>query len=82
MQIVTCLKCKHISEGTVPFLDLSVAIQKCSRVEQAVQKHLTVSPVDDGAQVYNCLHCNELTSATQKFSLHTAPHILCLHLKR
>ncbi|XP_061335909.1 ubiquitin carboxyl-terminal hydrolase 36-like [Pezoporus flaviventris] len=78
---VECLSCKRASDTYDPFLDLALEIWQaedlCEALEQLVKPDLL-----GGKNCYLCAGCNSRVSATKRFSIHRAPNVLTLSLKR
>ncbi|XP_057265581.1 LOW QUALITY PROTEIN: ubiquitin carboxyl-terminal hydrolase 36-like [Pezoporus wallicus] len=78
---VECLSCKRASDTYDPFLDLALEIWEaedlCEALEQLVKPDLL-----GGKNCYLCAGCNSRVSATKRFSIHRAPNVLTLSLKR
>ncbi|XP_065697291.1 ubiquitin carboxyl-terminal hydrolase 36-like [Patagioenas fasciata] len=78
---VKCLMCKGVSDTFDPCLDLPVEITQAANVEQALE--LFVKPdLLGGENAYLCDKCKKKVSATKRFTIHRAPKVLTLALKR
>ncbi|XP_057265639.1 ubiquitin carboxyl-terminal hydrolase 36-like [Pezoporus wallicus] len=78
---VKCLSCKSVSDTYDPFLDLALEIWQARDLWQALE--LFVKPdLLGGENSYLCAGCNSRVSATKRFSIHRAPNVLTLSLKR
>ncbi|KAK2532142.1 hypothetical protein Q9966_008406 [Columba livia] len=84
---VKCSMCKAVSDTFDPCLDLPVEItvpgqgQQAANVEQALE--LFVKPdLLGGENAYLCDKCKKKVSATKRFTIHRAPRVLTLALKR
>ncbi|XP_065496248.1 ubiquitin carboxyl-terminal hydrolase 36-like [Caloenas nicobarica] len=78
---VKCLMCKGVSDTFEPCLDLPVEITQAANVEQALE--LFVKPdLLGGENAYMCDKCKKKVSATKRFTIHRAPNVLTLALKR
>ncbi|KAK2532167.1 hypothetical protein Q9966_008431 [Columba livia] len=84
---VKCSMCKAVSDTFDPCLDLPVEItvpgqgQQAANVEQALE--LFVKPdLLGGENAYLCDKCKKKVSATKRFTIHRAPKVLTLALKR
>ncbi|XP_064903769.1 ubiquitin carboxyl-terminal hydrolase 36-like [Columba livia] len=78
---VKCSMCKAVSDTFDPCLDLPVEITQAANVEQALE--LFVKPdLLGGENAYLCDKCKKKVSATKRFTIHRAPKVLTLALKR
>ncbi|XP_062480393.1 LOW QUALITY PROTEIN: ubiquitin carboxyl-terminal hydrolase 36, partial [Pezoporus occidentalis] len=78
---VKCLSCKSVSDTYDPFLDLALEIWEAEDLWEALE--LLVKPdLLGGENCYLCAGCNSRVSATKRFSIHRAPNVLTLSLKR
>ncbi|XP_064903767.1 ubiquitin carboxyl-terminal hydrolase 36-like [Columba livia] len=78
---VKCSMCKAVSDTFDPCLDLPVEITQAANVEQALE--LFVKPdLLGGENAYLCDKCKKKVSATKRFTIHRAPRVLTLALKR
>ncbi|XP_065504921.1 ubiquitin carboxyl-terminal hydrolase 36-like [Caloenas nicobarica] len=78
---VKCSMCKGVSDTFEPCLDLPVEITQATNVEQALE--LFVKPdLLGGENAYMCDKCKKKVSATKRFTIHRAPNVLTLALKR
>ncbi|KAK2532146.1 hypothetical protein Q9966_008410 [Columba livia] len=84
---VKCSMCKAVSDTFDPCLDLPVEItvpgqgQQAANVEQALE--LFVKPdLLGGENAYLCDKCKKKVLATKRFTIHRAPRVLTLALKR
>jgi ubiquitin C-terminal hydrolase len=78
---VQCQRCKHNSDTFDPILDLSLDLRKCSSVTEALEKFTSVD-VLTGSEKYRCEKCKRAVDATKWFTVHEAPMVLTIHLKR
>ncbi|KZT05667.1 cysteine proteinase [Laetiporus sulphureus 93-53] len=78
---VTCLECGHNSDTYDSVLDLSVDIYGVSGVKEALRKFTAVDHLR-GADKYKCEKCKKAVAADKQFTVHEAPLVLTIHLKR
>lgn len=78
---VVCLKCKHRSNTYDPLLDISLDIKNVDSIERALQLFVAPDKLDmDNA--YKCEKCKQKVTALKRFSIHKAPNVLTIQLKR
>ncbi|OBZ77162.1 Ubiquitin carboxyl-terminal hydrolase 42 [Grifola frondosa] len=78
---VTCLSCGHNSDTFDSILDLSVDICGVSSLKEALRKFIAVDHLK-GADKYKCEKCKKHVTAEKQFTIHDAPLVLTIHLKR
>ncbi|KAH9948407.1 cysteine proteinase [Amylocystis lapponica] len=78
---VTCLDCGHNSDTFDSILDLSVDIYGVAGLKDALRKFVTIDHLK-GADKYKCEKCKKAVTADKQFTLHEAPLVLTMHLKR
>lgn len=78
---VTCLHCQGTSDTFDTFLDLSLDIGEANNVHNALRKLRKLDHLK-GANQYKCEKCKRLRDAKKELSVHEAPPILTLHIKR
>eukprot|EP00241_Pyramimonas_parkeae_P017198 CAMPEP_0114284592 /NCGR_PEP_ID=MMETSP0059-20121206/4731_1 /TAXON_ID=36894 /ORGANISM="Pyramimonas parkeae, Strain CCMP726" /LENGTH=664 /DNA_ID=CAMNT_0001405425 /DNA_START=649 /DNA_END=2643 /DNA_ORIENTATION=- len=78
---VKCLKCGYESNTYEPVMDLSLEVMHAGDV-QAALKRLTYKERLDGQNKYQCDECKAKVPADKQFTVHRAPNVLVLHLKR
>ncbi|KAH9811647.1 hypothetical protein DFH28DRAFT_1084903 [Melampsora americana] len=78
---VTCQHCKGTSDTFDTFLDLSLDIGEANNVHDALRKLRKLDHLK-GANQYKCEKCKQLRNAEKELSVHEAPPILTLHIKR
>ena len=76
-----CLKCKHRSSIYEPFLDLSLDIKNVTHIQKALERFVHPDHLE-GKNAYKCANCKNAVQAQKRFSVHRAPNILTLQLKR
>ncbi|KZT71453.1 cysteine proteinase [Daedalea quercina L-15889] len=78
---VTCLVCSHNSDTYDSVLDLSIDIYGVHTLRDALRKFVAVDHLK-GADKYKCEKCKKPVSADKNFTIHDAPLVLTIHLKR
>ncbi|XP_068662504.1 ubiquitin carboxyl-terminal hydrolase 23-like isoform X2 [Aristolochia californica] len=81
-RIVKCMQCSYSSNKFDPFLDLSLEIMKADSLRKALAHFTAVEQLDGGEKQYQCQHCKEKVRALKQLTVHKAPMILTIHLKR
>ncbi|XP_065708585.1 ubiquitin carboxyl-terminal hydrolase 36 isoform X3 [Patagioenas fasciata] len=78
---VKCSVCKGVSDTFDPCLDVALEITQAANIVRALE--LFVRPdLLGGANAYMCARCKKKVSATKRFTIHRAPNVLTLALKR
>ncbi|XP_039261155.2 uncharacterized protein LOC120337459 isoform X1 [Styela clava] len=80
---VKCRQCKSVSDTYDPFLDLSLDINKqgCVDLQRCLEMFVRIE-VLQGDNAYKCMECKSAVQACKKFSIHRAPNVLMIQLKR
>ncbi|KAI0940140.1 hypothetical protein AcV5_001328 [Taiwanofungus camphoratus] len=78
---VTCLECGHNSDTFDSILDLSIDIYGVSGLKEALRKFVAIDHLK-GADKYKCEKCKKPVTADKQFTVHEAPLVLTIHLKR
>ncbi|KAF8914202.1 hypothetical protein CPB84DRAFT_1669630 [Gymnopilus junonius] len=78
---VTCRDCGHNSDTFDRILDLSLDIFKCDSLREALRKFVAIDYLK-GADKYKCEKCKKYVNAEKRFTIHEAPLVLTVHLKR
>jgi hypothetical protein len=78
---VMCRQCGHPSDTFDSILDLSIDIHDCDSLREALEQFVAVDRLT-GADKYKCEKCNKAVNAEKSFTIHDAPQILTVHLKR
>ncbi|KAF8165558.1 hypothetical protein B0H34DRAFT_780385 [Crassisporium funariophilum] len=78
---VTCRDCGHNSDTFDRILDLSLDIFKCDSLREALRKFIAIDYLK-GADKYKCEKCKKYVNAEKRFTIHEAPLVLTVHLKR
>ncbi|KAG9459182.1 hypothetical protein H6P81_003690 [Aristolochia fimbriata] len=79
---VKCMQCSYSSNKFDPFLDLSLEIMKADSLHKALAHFTAVEQLDGGQKQYQCQRCKEKVRALKQLTVHKAPMILTIHLKR
>ncbi|KAK7265092.1 hypothetical protein RJT34_32708 [Clitoria ternatea] len=79
---VKCQQCSHCSNKFDPFLDLSLEIFKADSVQKALANFTTAEWLDGGERQYHCQRCKQKVKALKQLTVHKAPYVLTIHLKR
>ncbi|KAG6903411.1 hypothetical protein C0995_005434 [Termitomyces sp. Mi166 len=78
---VTCLNCGHNSDTFDRVLDISVDIHRQEVLKDALRKFVAIDHLK-GADKYKCEKCKKHVNADKRFTIHEAPPVLTIHLKR
>jgi ubiquitin carboxyl-terminal hydrolase 36/42 len=78
---VKCLRCGYESNTYDPFLDVSLELPRVNSVSAAMSL-FTEEERLDGENRYQCARCNGLRPALKRLTVHEAPAVLVIHLKR
>ncbi|KAG6842045.1 hypothetical protein C0991_003571 [Blastosporella zonata] len=78
---VTCQSCGHNSDTFDRALDLSVDIYRQDALKDALRKFVAIDHLR-GADKYKCEKCKKHVNAEKRFTIHEAPLVLTVHLKR
>ncbi|THH30702.1 hypothetical protein EUX98_g3506 [Antrodiella citrinella] len=78
---VACKSCGYNSDTFDDMLDLSVDIYGVDSLQKALRKFVAVDHLK-GADKYKCDKCKKHVSADKSFTVHEAPVVLGIHLKR
>ncbi|XP_074875444.1 ubiquitin carboxyl-terminal hydrolase 42-like [Buteo buteo] len=78
---VTCLSCKAVSDSYEAFLDVPLDIKAASSVTAALEDF--VKPEQpDGENCFKCSKCDKMVAASKGFTVHCAPKVLTVCLKK
>lgn len=77
-----CTQCSYCSNTFDPFLDLSLQIVKSDSLPKALAHFTAVEELDGGQKQYQCARCKEKVRARKQLTIHKAPYVLTIHLKR
>uniref|UniRef100_A0A5S6R628 Ubiquitin carboxyl-terminal hydrolase n=1 Tax=Trichuris muris TaxID=70415 RepID=A0A5S6R628_TRIMR len=78
---IICNNCQFVSITHDPFLDLSLEIKQWNTVDSALA-HYTRMETLSNENAYLCPRCNRRVSARKILTIHCAPNVLTVHLKR
>ncbi|KAF8033764.1 hypothetical protein BT93_C0123 [Corymbia citriodora subsp. variegata] len=79
---VKCMQCSYCSNTFDPFLDLSLEIAKADSVMKALKHFTAPEQLDGGERQYQCQRCKQKVRALKQLTVHKAPYVLTIHLKR
>jgi len=79
---VKCTQCHYCSNKFDPFLDLSLEIFKADSLKKALAHFTAMEQLDGGERQYQCQRCKEKVRAYKQLTVHKAPFVLTVHLKR
>ncbi|XP_027606178.2 ubiquitin carboxyl-terminal hydrolase 42-like [Pipra filicauda] len=78
---VICFSCKAISDSYEAFLDVPLDIKAASSLPAALEDFVTPEHLD-GENCFQCSKCEKNVAATKRFTVHCAPKVLTVCLKR
>ncbi|KAG1851769.1 hypothetical protein C8R48DRAFT_676361 [Suillus tomentosus] len=78
---VTCKECHYNSDTFDNMLDVSLDIYGSNSVKDAFRKFVAVDYLK-GSDKYKCEKCKKPVVAEKRFTIHDAPAVLTIHLKR
>lgn len=78
---VKCQQCSYCSNKFDPFLDLSLEIN-ADTLPKALANFTTPEWLDGGEKQYHCQRCKQKVKALKQLTIHKAPSVLTIHLKR
>ncbi|XP_020229160.1 ubiquitin carboxyl-terminal hydrolase 23 isoform X2 [Cajanus cajan] len=79
---VKCQQCSYCSNKFDPFLDLSLEIFKADSLQKALANFTAAEWLDGGEREYHCQRCKQKVRALKQLTIHKAPYVLTIHLKR
>ncbi|WJX88737.1 ubiquitinyl hydrolase 1 [Trifolium repens] len=79
---VKCRQCNFSSNKFDPFLDLSLEILKANSLQKALENFIAAELLDGGEKQYHCQRCKQKVQALKQLTIHKAPYVLAIHLKR
>lgn len=79
---VKCLQCSYCSNKFDPFLDLSLEIVQADSLHKALVNFTAAEQLDGGERQYQCQQCKQKVRALKQLTVHKAPYVLAIHLKR
>lgn len=77
-----CTQCSFSSNKFDPFIDLSLEIIKADSLCKALTHFTAKEQLDGGEKQYNCQQCKQKVRAHKQLTIHKAPFVLTIHLKR
>ncbi|RLV88853.1 hypothetical protein DV515_00015228 [Chloebia gouldiae] len=78
---VTCFSCKTISDSYEAFLDVPLDIKAVSSLTAGLEGFVTPEYLD-GDNCFKCNKCKKNVAASKRFTVHCAPKVLTVCLKR
>ncbi|XP_064328796.1 ubiquitin carboxyl-terminal hydrolase 42-like, partial [Phalacrocorax carbo] len=78
---VTCLSCKAVSSSYEAFLDVPLDVKAASSVTDALEGFVRPERLE-GENCYRCSQCERMVAASKRFTIHRAPMVLTVCLKR
>ncbi|XP_075562981.1 ubiquitin carboxyl-terminal hydrolase 42-like [Pelecanus crispus] len=78
---VTCLSCRAVSDSYEAFLDVPLDIKAASSVTAALEDFVRPEQLD-GENCFKCSKCDKMVAASKSFTVHHAPKVLTVCLKR
>ncbi|NXF99896.1 UBP42 hydrolase, partial [Sakesphorus luctuosus] len=78
---VICFSCKAISDSYEAFLDIPLDIKAASSLTAALEDFVTPEQLD-GENCFKCSKCEKNVAASKRFTVHCAPKVLTVCLKR
>ncbi|KAE9409964.1 cysteine proteinase [Gymnopus androsaceus JB14] len=78
---VTCQSCHFNSDTFDSILDLSLDIHNSHHLKDALRKFVAPDYLK-GSDKYKCEKCKKPVNAAKRFTIHDAPVVLMVHLKR
>ncbi|KAF3968305.1 hypothetical protein CMV_007776 [Castanea mollissima] len=79
---VKCLQCSYCSNKFDPFLDLSLEIVQADSWHKALANFTAAEQLDGGERQYQCQQCKQKVRALKQLTVHKAPYVLAIYLKR
>ncbi|KAJ6406933.1 hypothetical protein OIU84_010448 [Salix udensis] len=79
---VECQQCSYCSNKFDPFLDLSLEIARADTLPALLRNFTAAEMLDGGEKHYQCQQCKQKVRAKKRLTVHKAPHVLTIHLKR
>ncbi|NXU81283.1 UBP42 hydrolase, partial [Oreotrochilus melanogaster] len=78
---VMCSSCQVISDVYEPFLDVLLDIKEAASLTEAL-KNFVKPELLDGENRFRCCHCGQMAAASKRMTIHGAPQVLTVGLKR
>ncbi|XP_010001840.1 PREDICTED: ubiquitin carboxyl-terminal hydrolase 17-like protein 6 [Chaetura pelagica] len=80
-ETVLCLSCGRASERFEPFLDVLLDIKAAASITEALENFVKPEQLD-ARSGFRCRLCGQIAAATKTSTIHWAPEVLTLCLKR
>ncbi|CAM9828959.1 unnamed protein product [Bubo scandiacus] len=78
---VTCFSCSAVSDSYEAFLDVPLDIEAASSVTAALKDFVKPEKLG-GENCFKCSRCDKMVTASKRFTVHRAPKVLTVCLKR
>ncbi|NXR93915.1 UBP42 hydrolase, partial [Hypocryptadius cinnamomeus] len=78
---VTCFSCEAVSDSYEAFLDVPLDIKAASSLTAALEDFVAPEHLD-GDNCFKCNKCKKNVAASKRFTVHRAPKVLTVCLKR
>ncbi|NWW98611.1 UBP42 hydrolase, partial [Caloenas nicobarica] len=78
---VTCWSCQAVSDSYEAFLDVPLDIKAAASVTAALEDFVKPEHLD-GENCFKCSKCDKMTAASKRFTVHRAPKVLTVCMKR
>ncbi|KAM9375067.1 uncharacterized protein LRP34_005503 [Phaethornis superciliosus] len=78
---VWCSGCQVVSDAYEPFLDILLDIKAAASLSEALEKFVKPELLD-ARSGFRCRHCGQMTAASKRLTIHWAPEVLTVGLKR
>ncbi|XP_071610856.1 uncharacterized protein [Heliangelus exortis] len=78
---VWCSSCQVVSDAYEPFLDVLLDIKAAASLSEALDKFVKPELLD-ARSGFRCRHCGQMTAASKRLTIHWAPKVLTVGLKR
>ncbi|KAM9013868.1 LOW QUALITY PROTEIN: ubiquitin carboxyl-terminal hydrolase 42-like [Ara ararauna] len=78
---VKCLSCKAVSDRHEPFLNITLDIETVTSVTEALEQFVKPEQLG-GENSYKCSKCENMVSASKRYTIHRSSKVLTISLKR
>ncbi|XP_030313031.1 ubiquitin carboxyl-terminal hydrolase 17-like protein 6 [Calypte anna] len=78
---VCCLSCQVVFDDYEPFLDILLDIKAAASLSEALDTFVKPELLD-ARSGFRCRHCGQVTAASKGLTIHWAPQVLTVGLKR
>ncbi|NXW92567.1 UBP42 hydrolase, partial [Alopecoenas beccarii] len=78
---VSCMSCQAVSDSYEAFLDIPLDIKAAASVTKALEDFVKPEHLD-GENCFKCSKCDKMVAASKRFTVHRAPKVLTVCLKR